>query len=157
MHCLRDFINLMKPKSQTALTVAKTDYKHGIKSSLGMWGSKLLGLKRNYNSWKGTPNYMKTTFKQHVEISIASLMLKIQCGTKDHGTCGLPMAIEIPLFFFHQKASNRKQRNLIKGLCDEIGVWHEDDHTMEEIVLDYFSSIFQTNGPIDTSTIIDVV
>ena len=100
---------------------------------------------------------MKTTFKQHVEISIASLMLKIQCGTKDHGTCGLPMAIEIPLFFFHQKASNRKQRNLIKGLCDEIGVWHEDDHTMEEIVLDYFSSIFQTSGPIDTSTIIDVV
>ena len=100
---------------------------------------------------------MKTTFKQHVEISIASLMLKIQCGTKDHGTCGLSMAIEIPLFFFHQKASNRQQRNLIKGLCDEIGVWHEDDHTMEEIVLDYFSSIFQTNGPIDTSTIIDVV
>ena len=60
-------------------------------------------------------------------------------------------------FFFHQKASNRKQRNLIKDLCDEIGVWHKDDHTMEEIVLDYFSSIFQTNGPIDTSTIIDVV
>ena len=103
MHCLRDFINLMEPKSQTALAVAETDYKHGIKLSLGMWGSKLLGLKRNYNSWRGTPNYMKTTFKQHIEISIVGLMLKIQCGTKDHGTCGLPMAIEIPLFFFTKK------------------------------------------------------
>ncbi|KAK9990470.1 hypothetical protein SO802_025455 [Lithocarpus litseifolius] len=58
--------------------------------------------------------------------------------------------------FFHQKASNRKKRNLIEGMCDENGVWHTDDHTMEEIVLDYFSSIFQTNGPIDTSAIIDV-
>lgn len=103
MHGLRDSINLMEPKSQIVLIVAKTYCKHGIKLSLGMWGSKLLGLKRNYNSWKGTPNYMKTTFKQHVEISTASLMLKIQCGTKDHGTCGLPMAIEIPLFFFTKK------------------------------------------------------
>ncbi|KAL0013096.1 hypothetical protein SO802_000165 [Lithocarpus litseifolius] len=59
--------------------------------------------------------------------------------------------------FFHQKASNRKDWNSIKGLIDEQGVWQEDDHVMERIIVDYFSTIFQTAGPIDTSAIIEAI
>ena len=40
--------------------------------------------------------------------------------------------------FFHQKASNRKQRNFINDLTDDSGVWHKDDQSMERIILDYF-------------------
>ena len=29
--------------------------------------------------------------------------------------------------FFHQKASNRRQRNIIHGLTDDNGTWNEDD------------------------------
>ncbi|KAK7840472.1 hypothetical protein CFP56_016657 [Quercus suber] len=56
--------------------------------------------------------------------------------------------------FFHQKASNRKQRNFIEGLTDEHGIWQTDDHSMERIILDYFSNIFHSNGPTDTSAIV---
>ena len=55
--------------------------------------------------------------------------------------------------FFHQKASNRKDRNLIRGIIDQNGVWKEDDQVVESIVLDYFNSIFRSNGPTDTAPI----
>ena len=55
--------------------------------------------------------------------------------------------------FFHQKASNRKDRNLIRGITDQNGVWQEDDQAVESIVLDYFNSIFRSNGPTDTAPI----
>ena len=29
--------------------------------------------------------------------------------------------------FFHAKASNVRQRNSIKGMCDAKGIWQEDD------------------------------
>ena len=59
--------------------------------------------------------------------------------------------------FFHQKASNRKQRNTIHGLTDDTGVWQEDDQTVENIILDNFSNIFETNRPTGTSTVIDAI
>ena len=59
--------------------------------------------------------------------------------------------------FFHQKASNRRQRNTIHGLTDDSGVWQEDGQIVENIILDYFSNIFKTNGPTDTSTVIDAI
>ena len=55
--------------------------------------------------------------------------------------------------FFHQKASNRKDRNLIRGITDQNGVWQEDDQAVESIVLDYFNSIFRSNGPTDIAPI----
>ena len=45
-------------------------------------------------------------------------------------------------FFFYQNTSNLKQRNSIKGLTDNSGVWYEDDQIIERILLDYFSNIF---------------
>nr|XP_023918258.1 uncharacterized protein LOC112029810 [Quercus suber] len=56
--------------------------------------------------------------------------------------------------FFHQKASNRKQKNFIEGLTDEHGRWQIDDHLMEQITLGYFSDIFHSNGPTDTLAVV---
>lgn len=59
--------------------------------------------------------------------------------------------------FFHQKALNQKDRNYIRGICDSNEVWQEYVQIMEGIILDYFSSIFTTNGPTDISATIDTV
>ena len=59
--------------------------------------------------------------------------------------------------FFHQKASNQKDRNSIRGICDATRQWQEDDHTTENIILDYFETIFRSNGPIDTLVLVDAV
>jgi hypothetical protein len=44
--------------------------------------------------------------------------------------------------FFHQYASARRQRNLIKGLVDDQGVRHEDIEEMKVITRDYFANLF---------------
>ena len=60
-------------------------------------------------------------------------------------------------FFFYQNTSNLKQRNSIKGLTDNSGVWYEDDQIIERILLYYFSNIFQSNGPTDTTSIVAAI
>jgi len=59
--------------------------------------------------------------------------------------------------FFHAKASYRHQRNLILGLCDAEGVWQEDDQRIENIVVDYYTSIFKSNGPTNASTVVNAI
>ncbi|KAF3944234.1 hypothetical protein CMV_029274 [Castanea mollissima] len=59
--------------------------------------------------------------------------------------------------FFHQKVFNRKDRNSIRGICDVAGQWQEDDQITESIILAYFEDIFHSNGPIDTSPLVDTV
>lgn len=44
--------------------------------------------------------------------------------------------------FFHTKASNRKQRNWIKGLKDDNGQWQEGLDNIEHVATKYFSSLF---------------
>lgn len=48
--------------------------------------------------------------------------------------------------YFHQKASNRRQKNGIQGLFDATGVWHSNAEDIEHVVVDYFTSIFTSNG-----------
>ncbi|XP_030942097.1 uncharacterized protein LOC115967167 [Quercus lobata] len=59
--------------------------------------------------------------------------------------------------FFHQKASNYKERNSILGICDSAGQWQGDDHTTETIILEYFENIFRSTGHSNTSVLIDAV
>lgn len=59
--------------------------------------------------------------------------------------------------FFQQKASNQKDRNSITGICDSAGQWQEDDHVTETIILEYFENIFRSNGPVETSLLVDAV
>ncbi|XP_024155813.1 uncharacterized protein LOC112163786 [Rosa chinensis] len=51
--------------------------------------------------------------------------------------------------FFHQKASNRKQRNYLKGLFDSAGVWQDTPGGIETIVLDYYNSLFRSTNVSD--------
>ena len=49
--------------------------------------------------------------------------------------------------FFHAIASQRRRKNRIGGLMDDMGVWHEDQETTERMILDYFKSIYISNQP----------
>ncbi|XP_024156142.1 uncharacterized protein LOC112164137 [Rosa chinensis] len=49
--------------------------------------------------------------------------------------------------FFHHRASNRKKRNAISGLFNNDGVWCTEDSDLENIVLDYFGTLFSTSSP----------
>ncbi|XP_062020928.1 uncharacterized protein LOC133737377 [Rosa rugosa] len=46
--------------------------------------------------------------------------------------------------FFHKRASNRHQKNKIKGLFNDNGVWQDSKQGIESVVLDYFQSIFSS-------------
>ena len=59
--------------------------------------------------------------------------------------------------FFHTKATNRKQRNTIHGLCDANGEWQENELLVEQIAVEYFSDMFRSNGPTDTTTLIEAI
>ncbi|KAM0961973.1 hypothetical protein ACFX2I_021161 [Malus domestica] len=43
-------------------------------------------------------------------------------------------------------ASNRKAKNKIKGLSNEVGVWVSDDRGIESMVLGYFNNLFSSAG-----------
>ncbi|KAL6182497.1 hypothetical protein ACLB2K_043916 [Fragaria x ananassa] len=49
--------------------------------------------------------------------------------------------------YFHQKATNRKKKNTLKGLFNEDGVWCNDESEMEEIITRYYKSLFTTSRP----------
>lgn len=59
--------------------------------------------------------------------------------------------------YFHTKALSRRQRNTIQELFDDANNWQEDVRAMEHIIIDYFSTIFQSNGPSDATTIVEVI
>ena len=42
-------------------------------------------------------------------------------------------------------------------MSDAEGIWQDDDHQVETIVVDYFSNIFKSNGIIDASAVVEVV
>ncbi|KAI9178382.1 hypothetical protein LWI28_025843 [Acer negundo] len=45
------------------------------------------------------------------------------------------------------KASQRRSRNEIHGLFDSNGVWREEGDHVNNIIIDYFLSIFQSSAP----------
>ena len=53
--------------------------------------------------------------------------------------------------YFHHKASQRKQRNYIKGVFDGNGVWKTEFGDIEKEVEHYFDTIFTTSEPAEES------
>lgn len=49
--------------------------------------------------------------------------------------------------WFHMKANNRRKRNKIRGLMDDLGIWTEEDSGMETIDNQYFLKLFQSFEP----------
>ena len=59
--------------------------------------------------------------------------------------------------FFHTLASQRRQKNRIMGLEDNSGVWQGSDEDIQSIVLNYFSSVYQSDQPAQFSSVIDAI
>ncbi|XP_021763810.1 uncharacterized protein LOC110728475 [Chenopodium quinoa] len=51
--------------------------------------------------------------------------------------------------YFHHKASARKAKNMIVGLEDSNGQWIQDEKGISEVVTNYFSQLFTTEGVVD--------
>ena len=48
--------------------------------------------------------------------------------------------------FFQSKASQRRQRNFIKGVLDPQGSWREDIEEVAGVAVDYFNKMFSTGS-----------
>ena len=48
--------------------------------------------------------------------------------------------------FFHSKASQRRQRNYIKGILDPQGSWREDIEEVAGVAVEYFNNMFSTGS-----------
>ncbi|XP_062028440.1 uncharacterized protein LOC133744325 [Rosa rugosa] len=48
--------------------------------------------------------------------------------------------------FFHRRASNRKQKNKIKGLFDDNGVWQTSSNGIEDVVMKYFQQVYASQA-----------
>lgn len=49
--------------------------------------------------------------------------------------------------FFHSSATKRRRTNLIQGLYNSRDEWCEDDHSLENIAIDYFDNLFSSSYP----------
>ena len=48
--------------------------------------------------------------------------------------------------FFHSMASARQRRNRITRLKDDFGKWHSTDNGLEELIVDYFETLFKSDS-----------
>ena len=49
--------------------------------------------------------------------------------------------------YFHSKASERKKKNTITRLLDDIGVWRESTLGVAEVAVSYFEKLYTTSHP----------
>ncbi|KAH7861063.1 hypothetical protein Vadar_021190 [Vaccinium darrowii] len=59
--------------------------------------------------------------------------------------------------FFHAKVAQRRMQNKLLGLENAEGTWCEEKEVIRGIVVDYFSSIFQTSSPTEFAPVLDCV
>ncbi|KAL6138050.1 hypothetical protein ACLB2K_063336 [Fragaria x ananassa] len=48
--------------------------------------------------------------------------------------------------YFHQKVSNRRKKNTLRGLYNSGGQWCVEEDEIQAIVLDYYTSLFKTSN-----------
>jgi hypothetical protein len=66
------------------------------------------------------------------------------------------MGIRIPSFF-HQKANQRRRKNKIEAIKDQMGNIHTDRTNIEDIFLNHFKTLFTTQKPTNIANITNVV
>ena len=59
--------------------------------------------------------------------------------------------------FFHNRASQRRQKNQIEGLMDETGVWRTGEQQIGRITEEYFQKIFSTSCPTNVDEVLTAV
>ena len=55
--------------------------------------------------------------------------------------------------YFHRKASNRRKKNGILPIKDELGNWKYEDEEILAVLEEYFETIFQSTLPSDESLV----
>lgn len=59
--------------------------------------------------------------------------------------------------FFHAKASARHKKNFIEGLLDAEVVWQTNERRVEEIVVEYYKTLFTSSNPTDFTELVQEV
>ena len=59
--------------------------------------------------------------------------------------------------FFHNRASQIRQKNQIEGLMDETGVWRTGEQQIGRIAEEYFQKIFSTSCPTNVDEVLTAV
>lgn len=59
--------------------------------------------------------------------------------------------------YFHHKANRRQRINGLHGLFDKVGVWHEDKLGIENVIVEYFTKLFDSQGEADATEILKYV
>lgn len=59
--------------------------------------------------------------------------------------------------FSHNKASNRRSRNMIDKIQNSEGIWVNKKDEIEEIILGYFKAIFTSSNPTNLNVVLDLV
>jgi hypothetical protein len=57
--------------------------------------------------------------------------------------------------FFHQRASQRRRRNLITELHDSQGVTHTGDEAIGRLFEEYFDTLFKSSNPVDFDSVLE--
>jgi len=55
--------------------------------------------------------------------------------------------------YFHENVRQRRQRNWIKGLKDEQGVWRDEEEDLQDMVKSYFMNLFKAATSLDMDPI----
>lgn len=59
--------------------------------------------------------------------------------------------------FFHQRASQRRRKNNIKGLLDRNGVWQTGVDRVATIAEEYYKNLFTSSNHLDMERVIESV
>lgn len=84
------------------------------------------------------------------------LIERKECGSKGLGFSGCNVEIETQSFF-HGSATQRKQRNFIKGLKDADGTWCEDEDLFWGWLTTYYADLLKSSNPRDLDRVLDGV
>ncbi|XP_020412490.1 uncharacterized protein LOC18793550 [Prunus persica] len=104
------------------------------------------------------PNSENTTATYHLLMSqLDSLLSREEAFWKQRSKVSWLKEGDRNTRFFHQRASNRKQRNYVKGLRDNTGRWREDEQGLQYVVLDYFTHLFTSSASGSEGESIDAV
>ena len=59
--------------------------------------------------------------------------------------------------FYHALTNQRRVRNKIVGLHDDLGNWITEENEIEKVAVDYFDGIFSTTNPSDFDNFLDEI
>ncbi|KAL6228112.1 hypothetical protein ACLB2K_002066 [Fragaria x ananassa] len=126
------------------------------RESLILWSKEKFGsLKKDIKAVRSklawfydhSPSSPPNPARAHLEAQLQELLQKEHVFWKQRSRVLWLSEGDMNTHFFHQSATNRKKKNLIRGLRDVDGIWRSEDDEIERIVLDYYTNLFRSSSP----------